>query len=61
VLGALGCGAFMNPARLIATTFRTLLGEDEWKGYFDEIIFAIKDDPGGLNITTFKEVFKDVK
>lgn len=56
VFGALGCGAFRNPPRVIARTFKDILVEDEWKGYFEEIIFAILDRPGGPNLQAFHEI-----
>jgi uncharacterized protein (TIGR02452 family) len=56
VLGALGCGAFGNPPRAVADTFKRILAEDEWGGYFKEIVFAIIDYPGGQNFAVFESV-----
>jgi len=56
VLGALGCGAFRNPPRVIARTFRDVLAEEEWGGYFETIIFAILDRPGGPTMEAFREI-----
>jgi uncharacterized protein (TIGR02452 family) len=58
VLGALGCGAFMNPPMLIARTFKMILAEREWEGHFKEIVFAVKDNARGPNIVAFREVFR---
>lgn len=44
VLGALGCGAFRNPPRHIAQLFHEVLDEDEFKGRFAKIVFAILED-----------------
>ncbi|KAF8469171.1 hypothetical protein BDZ91DRAFT_847952 [Kalaharituber pfeilii] len=41
VLGALGCGAFRNPPELVARTFLRVLQEQEWKGRFLNIVFAV--------------------
>ena len=61
VLGALGCGAFRNPPQLIARTFKRIIAEDEWKGYFEKIVFAVLDYPGGPNITIFTNILVDTK
>lgn len=44
VLSALGCGAFRNPPAHIAQLFKETLEEDEFKGRFRKIVFAIIDD-----------------
>lgn len=41
VLGALGCGAFANPPVLIAEIFKDVFNEDEFKGRFKHVDFAI--------------------
>lgn len=61
VLGALGCGAYCNPAEEVARMFRkVILGDKKRKGVegVDEIVFAIygKDE----NLKVFTEIFKDV-
>jgi uncharacterized protein (TIGR02452 family) len=43
VLGALGCGAFRNPTEDVAACWREVLGEDEYKGWFDRVVFAVLD------------------
>lgn len=45
VLGAWGCGAFHNPPKTIAKLFRSVMKEDEFKGWFSDICFAILDNP----------------
>lgn len=42
VLGAFGCGAFQNPPEIVAVAFREVIEENEYKHYFNKIIFAIK-------------------
>jgi uncharacterized protein (TIGR02452 family) len=56
VLGALGCGAWNNPSKDVATVFRDVLAEIP--GVFKVIVFAI------LSVTEFDtenfQIFKDV-
>jgi uncharacterized protein (TIGR02452 family) len=42
VLGAFGCGAYHNPANIIAELCKELI--EKYKGYFKCIVFAILDD-----------------
>lgn len=61
VLGALGCGAYRNPAEEVARLFRKVILGDRKRGGvegIDEVVFAIygKDE----NLRVFTEVFKDV-
>lgn len=58
VLGAWGCGVFMNAPADVAGTFRTLLtGDGRFAGHFDEVVFAVLDR--GRDRTTLK-AFQDV-
>lgn len=41
VLGALGCGAFQNPPKLIASLFEQVFSEREFKGRFETVTFAV--------------------
>ena len=64
VLGAWGCGAYHNPPETIAIIFDCVLKEEEFKGWFSEICFAILDDhnsPRGGNFAVFKNMFLDDK
>ncbi len=62
VLGALGCGAFRNPPRHVAKLFHEVIEENEFKGKFRLLFFAILEDhnsghehnPNG-NFLPFKE------
>lgn len=63
VLGALGCGAFRNPPRHMAEIFRDVLGAEEFRGAFTDIVIAIKEDHnsrGRGNYMPFAEVFGTV-
>ncbi|OJJ35398.1 hypothetical protein ASPWEDRAFT_40593 [Aspergillus wentii DTO 134E9] len=57
VLGALGCGAFRNPPAEVARIYKEVLDEDEWRGVFEEIVFAVLDTRGELNYKIFQAVF----
>lgn len=41
VLGALGCGAFENPPKVVANFFAEIFNEPEFKGRFERVDFAI--------------------
>lgn len=61
VLGAFGCGAFRNPPKEVAELWKEILEEEEFKGWFSEILFAVFV-PEGLD-PEFDEnhvVFRDV-
>ena len=59
VLGAFGCGAFNNPPKQMAELFRQVIEEPEFKGLFQQIVFAIIEDHNskGINYEAFREVF----
>lgn len=65
VLGAFGCGAFANPPEDVATLFKEVLNEPEYKDKFDKLVFAVLDDgnshkehnPRG-NYLPFKEILQ---
>ncbi|KAN0069722.1 DUF2263 domain containing protein [Elaphomyces granulatus] len=45
VLGALGCGAFVNPRQEVADCWVEVLNENEFKGgWWESLIFAVMDD-----------------
>ncbi|KAF9020742.1 hypothetical protein BDZ89DRAFT_263113 [Hymenopellis radicata] len=62
ILGAMGCGAYLCPPRLVATAMRNILLEDEFRGWFRQVVFAVysKEGNGPGNFAVFQEVFKDV-
>ncbi|EGN95108.1 hypothetical protein SERLA73DRAFT_113884 [Serpula lacrymans var. lacrymans S7.3] len=57
VLGALGCGAYRCPPRLVAEEMKAILLEPEFRGWFRHIVFAVyssnRNGPGNFG------VFKD--
>lgn len=57
VLGAWGCGAFGNDPYEVSEYFKTILIDEEYGRYFDEICFAVLDKEDGSNITAFRECF----
>lgn len=60
VLGAFGCGSYGCPPDHVARLFKEILKEEEFKGKFQNIVFAIKEDKNskGKNLTAFKKVFE---
>ncbi|MGA4845204.1 TIGR02452 family protein [Streptomyces sp. G5(2025)] len=63
VLGAWGCGVFMNDPAHVAGAFRALLGEGgRFAGQFDHVVFGVLDrTKGGVTRAAFERVFaKDV-
>lgn len=57
ILGAWGCGAFGNHADVVARLFKGVIGEDEFAGVFDRIIFGVyAKDEWDLNYVAFREV-----
>jgi uncharacterized protein (TIGR02452 family) len=58
VLGAFGCGAFANPAQVVAALYRDSITE-RW-AHFSHIVFAVYDAGYGPdNFTPFAEAFAD--
>ncbi|KAJ6016028.1 hypothetical protein N7540_010619 [Penicillium herquei] len=58
VLGALGCGAFHNPPQEVARVYSEVLKEAEWRGNFEEIIFAVLDTRNEGNFRIFSEALR---
>ena len=57
ILGAFGCGAFHNPPDTVAAAFRTVLRDQEYRRYFQRIVFAIKrNDQVNSNYLAFARV-----
>ncbi|WOX20707.1 TIGR02452 family protein [Streptomyces solicathayae] len=59
VLGAWGCGVFMNSPADVAGTFRALLtGDGRFAGHFDQVVFAILDrGRDRTTVAAFRDVF----
>lgn len=63
VLGALGCGAFANPPREVATCWLEVLREGEFAGgwWEEELWFAVFDGRGEGNLEVFEEILDEVE
>lgn len=59
VLGAWGCGVFMNEPAVVAGAFHAhLTGEGRFSGHFDEVVFGVLDRTrGGPAQAAFREAF----
>lgn len=61
VLGAFGCGAFKNPPEIVSNVFYQLLVGDDYRYYFEKIIFAVYGQGKDMhNYDVFQEQFKEV-
>lgn len=61
ILGAFGCGAFKNPARLVAEEFKSVIEGGQYCKKFKNIVFAIKKESEkdfGENYWTFVNVLE---
>ncbi|KAF7298773.1 hypothetical protein MIND_00824900 [Mycena indigotica] len=63
VLGAMGCGAYGCPPRVVATQMRDILLEPEFAGRFKRVVFAVYSRPGSGpgNFEVFTETFNGVE
>jgi hypothetical protein len=65
LVGAMGCGAYACPPRLVAEHMRSILLEPEFKGHFARVVFAVYSKAGGSsdsppsNFDIFSEVFSN--
>ncbi|TFK23225.1 hypothetical protein FA15DRAFT_688005 [Coprinopsis marcescibilis] len=61
ILGAMGCGAYRCPSRLVAEQMKEILLEPEFKGWFHRVVFAVYSHPSTYetNFDVFSEVFRD--
>ncbi|KAJ5169560.1 uncharacterized protein N7500_002343 [Penicillium coprophilum] len=55
VLGALGCGAFSHPSQVVADCWKEVLMEVEFRGWFEQVYFAIRDGPTEKNVEKFEK------
>jgi len=62
VLGAMGCGAYRCPTRVVAEEMKSILMEEEFHKWFKHIVLAIYSTRrnGEGNFEIFKEVFDGV-
>ena len=60
VLGAWGCGVFRNDPVQVADAFRRkLLGDAEFAGVFERVVFAVMDrSDGQRNLAAFRAAFR---
>ncbi|KAJ7709026.1 hypothetical protein B0H17DRAFT_1156007 [Mycena rosella] len=60
VLAAMGCGAYFCPPKLVASEMKSILAEEEFRGRFRRIIFAIysSNPTGAGNLEIFRQVFQ---
>lgn len=52
VLGAMGCGAYLCPPELVASEMKAALLDDEFRGWFRKVVFAVYSK-GGIGIRNF--------
>jgi len=59
VLGAMGCGAYGCPPGLVAREMRGVLEEEEFQGWFEDVVFAVygSGPVGKRNLEVFREEF----
>lgn len=59
ILGAFGCGAFLNSPEDVSQIFKELLVDEFYGMYFDKIVFAIygKSEQSLHNLSAFNEAF----
>lgn len=56
ILGAFGCGAFLNPPQLVAKAFRD--AQEKYSSYFETIEYAIYcSEKDAQNFIEFSQVF----
>lgn len=55
ILGAFGCGVFLNDPVFVANTWKGLLNKYK---YFDRVVFSVLDRDKNNNLQIFKDTFK---
>ncbi|KII87163.1 hypothetical protein PLICRDRAFT_246234 [Plicaturopsis crispa FD-325 SS-3] len=61
VLGAMGCGAYGCPSKQVAEEMKAILLDEEFKGWFREIVFAVYSNQWNGNFSVFQQVFDGVE
>ena len=63
VLGALGCGAYRHPNLEVVDIFAKTLGEVEFRGWFEKVLFAVfdEDTSSTSNFNVFKKRLEGLK
>ncbi len=59
VVGAISCGAFGASPYEVSKLYKEVLQENEFKGAFKTIVFAIIDDHNGTNLKIFQDTFRN--
>lgn len=57
----MGCGAYECPPRQVAEEMKAIILEDEFKGRFKEVAFAVYSTPRNRNYEIFKEVLDGIE
>lgn len=57
ILGAWGCGVFMNDPAMVADAFGTVLEKPDYSGAFDRVVFAIYGGKRNQTLEAFQERF----
>lgn len=57
ILGAWGCGAFGNNPNDVASDFKTVLVDEHYGKFFDEVCFAVYGCASSANVRAFYAVF----
>jgi uncharacterized protein (TIGR02452 family) len=60
VLGAMGCGAYGCPPRVVAKEMKSALEKEEFRGWIEHVVFAVyaAGPAGKRNLAVFREVFE---
>ena len=60
VLGAMGCGAYGCPPRVVAKEMKSAMEKEEFRGWFEHVVFAVyaAGPAGKRNLAAFREVFE---
>ncbi|TCD70396.1 hypothetical protein EIP91_003477 [Steccherinum ochraceum] len=61
VLGAMGCGAYECPPTQVAEEMKAILLEEEFKGWFREVTFAVYATQRNSNYDIFKDILDGVE
>lgn len=63
VLAAMGCGAYACPPRVVAEEMKSILLEEEFKGWFRQVVFAIysTQSNGAGNFEVFQAALDGVE
>jgi hypothetical protein len=62
IIGAMGCGAYRCPPKLVAEEMKAALLDHEFRGWFRQVTFAVysKAETGDVNFDVFSKVFSGI-